>query len=143
MRTIHLVWLAPEGAEPDYYSLIFRFDFPEGYKTGYSVLGTEWTCNDWPSKYTAEVRAVYPDGSVSEPCTLYRSFAITDIEIRDNGVIVTFATEPGRHYTLQKSVNTNEPVYTDVTTLVATSDELKIGGDVSDPSARYRVLEEI
>ena len=143
MKTITLCWLKPEGPV-DYYRFYRDGDLID------EVVETQRSFTDEPHSHTYRVTAMW-QGLESPPCQLFLAYRITDIQpvtvenpeagTTITGIIVTFATVPGRRYWLDKS--TDGQTWTEVATTVAVTEETKIGGDVREPAASYRVREQL
>ena len=124
-RQIGIAWDKPEtGPEPTSY--IVRRD--GDYVT--MTDGTEVTIADDPSEHNLTVASVANGMESVDSLPLYRSFAITGLDIRDNGVVVKFACEPNTEYWLEVSRDEGK-TWTEVAEILTGPDqrEAGIGGD--------------
>lgn len=131
-RQITIGWDEPaDGPRPTHY-VVRRYD--QGLVLPViieEVYGTEWTGIDPAHEHKYVVRSVANGIESPDSLPLYRSFAITDLDIRDNGVVVKFACEPNTTYWLEVSRDEGK-TWTEVGEITTGNDqrEAGIGGDV-------------
>lgn len=139
--TTYLKWDAPTtGPRPDGYEIfVDGFFYNRTDKTEIAIPGRDAETDYVVFSY--RIASQHPDGdeyiSSFEPCKLTIGHRITSIDIRDNGVILSFPTRIGSMYTVEKATDLNGP-WTEIARFMAAMDVSRVGGDPLQERAVYR-----
>lgn len=138
MKVTRIAWDPPAFSGVDFYRVSWFF--------GTFELGSMTTLETHadiqfvdPGAYRFEVRAVFEDAS-SQPAVLEWWFEEFDLDIHwsELGIIVAWPSMIGRKYTLERTLDPETGVWTEIGSYLGTGEVIEVGGG-QENMAQFRV----